>query len=181
MIFKKDRQSDLPVGEYYAREPNVNVRRAIERLLRVVPQDCLEGLGGVILCDTTKFKEHYGDNEEVSAARYIHIRDGSENPWIEICVDWYINGFPRWVLRISAVTDLMLSRPFYHEIGHHIDRMSEKNDEDREKDADRWRKKFQKRYMLRYHFLFCALALVVLLPFRKRLAKMCGYQKSGKT
>jgi len=71
MLFKKDKESDLPIGEYYAKEPNVNVRKVIERLLRVVPQGYLEGLGGIILCDTAKFKEHYGDNEKISAARYI--------------------------------------------------------------------------------------------------------------
>jgi len=181
MLFKKDNQSNLPVGEYYAREPNVNVRRVVERLLRVVPQKCLEGLGGVILCDTEKFKEHYGDNEKVTAARYIQIKDDSESPWIEICVDWYIGGFPKWVLKFSAVTDLMISWPFYHEVGHHIVRKDGNNDENTEKTAEEWRKKFQKHYMLRYHFIFSFLALITLFPFRKRLEKMCGYQKSGKT
>lgn len=174
MIFKKNNECDLPIGEYYAKEPNVSVRKVIEKLLRIVPQEFIKGLGGVILCDTTKFKEHYGDNEEVSAARYIRIKDDGENPWIEICVDWYIGGFPKWVLMISAVTDLALSGPLYHEIGHHIDRMSGKNDEDREKDAECWRKKLQRRYMLRYHFLFYFLALITLFPFRKRLMKICS-------
>jgi len=99
-MFKKDKEFELPIGEYYAKEPNVNVRKVI--------------------------------------------------------------------------TDLILSAPLYHEIGHHIDRKSGKNDEDREKDAERWRKKFQKHYMIRYHFLFFFLAFVTLFPFRKRLMKICS-------
>ena len=80
MIFKKDNACDTPIGEYYANEPNIDVRKIIERLLRVVPQESVKGLGGIILCDTAKFKEHYGEQEEFSSASYIRIKDDKGSP-----------------------------------------------------------------------------------------------------
>jgi len=181
MIFEKDKnkKGDLSftIWECYTKTPNLDARKAVERLLRGVPEEHLEGLQGVILCDTEKLKEHYGESEKVSTARYIILMDGSKNPWIEICIDRLFHGFPKWVLKFSAVTDLMLSQPFYHEIGHHISAKSGNNDEDAEKAAEKWRKKFSERYMLRYHFLFCLLAITVIFPFKKRFAKMYGYQQ----
>ena len=78
---------------------------------------------------------------------------------------------------ISAITDMALATPLYHEIGHHIVRESGNHSEDTEKEAEKWEHKFGKRYMLRYHFLFTVLVIVIFFPFRKRLAKICCYRQ----
>jgi hypothetical protein len=178
MIFKKDNACDLPIGEYYINKPNVNVRKVIERLLRIVPKESVKGLGGIILCDTAKFKEHYGEKEEFCSASYNRAKDNKESPWIEICVDRYIGDIPKWALKFSAITDLMLSQPLYHEIGHHIDCKNGNNSEFVEKEAEKWGQKFGRHYMFRYHFLFFLLAFVIIYPFRRRFAKICGYKQS---
>jgi hypothetical protein len=178
-IFKKDKKSDLSftIWECYVKEPNVDARKAIERLCRIVPREFLEGLGGVLLWDTEKLKEYWGDTEKVSTARYVRLKDGSKDPWIEICIDRVFHGFPKWVLKFSVITDLMLSPSFYHEIGHHIDRKSGNNGENAEKEAEKWAKNFGSCYWLRYHFFFIALMIIVF-PIGKQLAKMCRNKQS---
>jgi len=159
--------------------PVVNARKIVERLLLSVPPQHLEGLEAVVLCDTASFKENYGDEEKLSIARYIRAKGGECLPWIEILIDKIFAGFPSYVLRISFVSDLILSEHLYHEIGHHIQNPQSPNDEESEATAEKWRKKLQKQYLLRkYWYMVIPLALIFL-PFKREIKKFCESKKSN--
>jgi hypothetical protein len=167
-----ERRLSCEIQEYYKNTPPVNARRTVERLLRGIPQQHLEGLEAVILCDTASFEEHYGHEEKVPTARYIQPKDGSP-PSIEICVDRLIQGHEGFPLRISILRDIIFSDTLYHEVGHHINRTQKIAGQEAEPFAERWRTTLQKRYLLsNYWFIIIPLAILTA-PFRRRLIKMC--------
>jgi len=166
------------IKEYYINKPKVDVRKIVERLLLGVSPQHLEGLGEIVICDTARFKENYGDKEKVSIARYISTK-GECLPWIEILVDRIYSGFPSYVLRISFVSDLILSDYLYHEIGHHIQKTQRSRDEEYEAAAEKWRKALQKQYFLRkYWYMTIPLALIFL-PFERQIKRLLEYKKGN--
>jgi len=169
------------IDEYYINTPTVNARKIVERLLLGVPSQYLEGLGAVVLCDTASFKKNYGDKEKLSISRYIRAKGGECLPWIEILIDRIFAGFPTHVLRISFITDLILSDHLYHEIGHHIHKPQKLNDKESEAIAEKWRKKLQKQYLIRkYWYMVIPLALIFL-PFERQIRKFRESKKSNIT
>ena len=178
---KKDkRRLPFEIHEYYKSPPIIDTRKIVENMLLIVPDELLEGLGAVVLCDTDSFRENYGDEEKLSIARYIRTK-GECLPWIEILIDRIFAGFPSYVLRISFISDLILSEHLYHEIGHHIHKPHRPNDEESEATAEKWRKKLQKQYLLRkYWYMVIPLALIFL-PFERQIKKFCESSKSNTT
>jgi len=184
-MLKKDSKNKqfLPckIEEYYINTPTVNARKIVERLLFGVPPQHLEGFGAVVLYDTAGIKKNYGDEEKLSIARYIRAKSGECLPWIELLIDRIFSGFPTYVLRISFITDLILSDHLYHEIGHHIHMSQKTNDKESEAIAEKWSKKLKKRYFLRkYWYIVIPLALIFL-PFERQIRKLYESKKSNNT
>jgi hypothetical protein len=166
---RKKVQLSLPIQEFYKSAPPVNAKGVVENLLLAVPSEYLTGLECIILCDVPSFKEHYGQEEKISDARYIRCRNGT-NPVIEICVDKLVEGYEGFPLKLSIVRDFLLSEVLYHEIGHHIHRTS-KNNIGSEAEAEKWRKIFQERYLLKRHWLILIPLLIFSKLFKRRISK----------
>lgn len=172
---KRDPQLSCGIGEYYKNPLSVNARTTIEKLLLGISLKYLEGLDGIILCDEPSFKEHYGNDEKISTARYIKTKDGKSS-WIEICVDRLIRELG-WAVKIRFVRDWVFSEALYHEIGHHIHlhRTQGPHNEECEDVAEKWRKHLQRRYMIRKYWFIIIPLLIIFLPFRRQIHNLIGH------
>jgi hypothetical protein len=154
--------------------PNINANKIIKDMLLGIPQEYLDGLGSVIICDSISFKEHY-ETEKIPYGCYNNPIDKETFPWIEICIDKIITpiGFLAY---IPCFRDMEICRTLYHEIGHHIERVNEldhtqSDTAKSEESARKWSIKPSNHYMRRRYW-YVYLLLMPLIPFRKSLEKL---------
>jgi hypothetical protein len=166
---KNKRKLPFKICEYYQFKPEFNIHKVIEDLLLGIPQEYLEGLGAVVICDSDSFMEHY-ETDHTPLGRYNHPIEKDELPWIEVVIDTLIQELGGFA-KIPFIRDLIIGNTLYHEIGHHINRKESLEKAQAEKIAEKWRKKLSKYYLKRkYWYLFFPLLLLIL-PFRRLIEK----------
>lgn len=167
---KNKRGLPFEIYEYYKSPPIIDAHKIVEKMLLTIPNEHLEGLGAVVLCDTESFRENYGDEEKIPTARYIVTKDKGQ-PWIEICVDRLLKGMPCLVLKIPFIRSLIFSEAIYHEIGHHIHWRNSSERQDSEITAEKWRCRLQKHYFLSRHYFASIFLLLIISPFSRILRR----------
>lgn len=137
--------------------PPVNVMKTVEVLLGYVPPKDLGHLQSIVLTNTGALSRGRKRERSSSGAfisqvlgRYHHGWKG-QPAYIEIYVDNILDSASWYDLRLPMLRNWMLAKVLYHEIGHHIQAISNsklvKGEAFAEKYAARLRKRFsQERY-----------------------------------
>jgi hypothetical protein len=168
-FLKNERKLSFKICEYYQSKPELNIRGVIEDLLLGIPQEYLEGLGAVVLCDSDSFMEYY-ETDHAPLGRYNHPIEKDELPWIEIVIDKLIQELGGFA-KIPFIRDLIIGNTLYHEIGHHINRKESLEKIQAEKIAEKWRKKLSKYYLNRKYWYLVFPLRILVLPFCKLIEK----------
>lgn len=152
------------VQEFREFKPRADFRGSVERLLEYVPPEYLVGLESVVLKDRTAPAKVRWDRRNASdaemAACYLRATKGRDAV-IEMYVDVIMTGAPRWLMTLAWFRELMLSKTFFHEIGHHVHRAIAPDSREPEAAANYWRDKLG-RDLMRRRFWF-------LVPLRRPL------------
>ena len=143
----------------------VNLVGSVERLLSDVPTKYLAGLGSVLLRDSgslTRSERQKRERRPSSSllGTYYHAK-GATPPQIHLFVDKILPGWSPRVLRLPIILDVLLARPLFHEIGHHIQARIEPEHRDPEVVATEWSNKLAGAFMRRRYWY--------LIPFLKIL------------
>lgn len=149
--------SEIPIYEQYEDyEPPLNVKRAIERMLSVVPEKYLVGLGSIVLTSEKALtgkrarRMTWSRGKKVSAARALglyHPRWRSSPAWIELHIDSIFYKYPRLLLKLKMFRELQLGSTFFHELGHHIHAQHQPDFKEKKDVAEMWKRKGQNTYI----------------------------------
>jgi hypothetical protein len=151
------------VRAYQSFVPPLAVEPIVERLLCGIPPGYLTGLHQVVLRESAGLGRRERRRKTRSRGRQVAIPecDGlyyQEEPGrparIELFVDNVLDRSPRWLMRIPFLQDMVLARPLFHELGHHIDRRIAPRHGDIERTAEEWRLQLSRLYVRkRYWYL----------------------------
>jgi hypothetical protein len=151
----------IPIHENYKNyRPPRYVLRTVTRLLADLPKNYLSGLQSVVLSDsaavlrgeTIRIRGRRTENK--NCLGLYHRRHRGEQPWIEIIVDNVIRDWPRAVMWLPFVQDMVFSTTLYHEVGHHLDRTIGAPARGGEAAAEAWKDRLQRRtFEKRYWYL----------------------------
>jgi hypothetical protein len=156
----------------------VNLVRSVERLLSGVPAKYIAGLGSVLLRDSGGLTHSERKKRESRPGvpllgTYYHAK-GSTPPQIHLFVDQILVGWSPRFLRLPLILDVLLARPLFHELGHHIQARIEPEHRDHEAVATEWSNKLAGLFIRhRYWYLIplfkvLVLAWKLLKPRRKK-------------
>jgi len=141
--------------------PPVKVSRAVTRLLQSVPEKFVAGLGSVVLTNASGLNHSDRRNKTQSAGRKVRIADAGglyhhawrgQPAWIELFIDNIFDGYPKAMLSLPPVRDLLLGAVLFHELGHHTHKTHAPEFREKEQVADRWQKRFLDSYMRRRYW-----------------------------
>jgi hypothetical protein len=165
----------------------IQVRKAVERLLKWVPASYLAGLRTVVLRNSTSMSHNRRRGTTWSRGKKVRIQKcrglyhqkwHGEPAWIEVFVDNVMDECPRWLLRCSRfVADRAMGEVLFHEIGHHVHKTQDPSHKEREDIADKWMGRLLGGYLRRkYWYLRPVILLmrVVLAPFRWHIRRKYG-------
>lgn len=143
------------VESYKVWEPTTNARKAVESVLRSVPDEYLTGLNRIVLTDAAglnrtrrrKKTRHRGQtrNSREAIGNYHQAWQG-QKAYIELFVDNIVAQCPK-AMKIAALRDLVFADVLFHEIGHHIHMTQTKVYREREDVADEWIHRLGKTYL----------------------------------
>jgi hypothetical protein len=140
------------VDDFWTFNLPIDFHGTVERLVQAVPSDRLQGLGKVVLKDTsslpTAIRKKDRGQGYITTGVY-HRAEKGRAAAIDLYVDAIAHGWPVWLLRRSGFREVLMSRTLYHEIGHHIDRALSKDYDVREAAANRWRDTLMRSYISR--------------------------------
>jgi hypothetical protein len=133
-------------------------QKTVERLLLGVSPKYLAGLQSVVLRDSGNLTRHEKKKRErlpgmVLLGTYYH-RTRTTAPQIHLFVDKILRTWPAWLLRISLIRELVMARPLFHELGHHIQAEIVPEYREREGAAVAWSRKLGREYLESSHRLF---------------------------
>lgn len=135
--------------------PPFNAYSTVNRILRSIPQNALNGLGAIILSNSANIPakirnakvRQQGLSFNVGSARAQYHKQYNKQPaWIEIWMDNVLSSWPPKVFLFSFFRDLALSETLFHEIGHHIHYTEEPQRKNSEDVAEKWVQKLNQRY-----------------------------------
>ena len=159
-------------AEYHEYSPPFPVEPIIRRMLDSVPSQYLNGLGEVVLTDTTDMSRKRRRGVTQSRKRKVRVLDAgglyhpgwnNEPAWIEIFVDNTLRGWERslW-LSLPFMREGGLGEVLFHELGHHIHFTARPEYREREDVADAWKARLNRNYNRSRHQWFRAITS----PFR---------------
>lgn len=130
MIIKID---DSLLGKY-----NFNFEKAIRSLIEIIPEQQLQGVGKVWITTSSANKK-----ERRAYGLYYGRQEGAEIPTIIINANNLFDGIPKFIFYcLPIIPNLFLARTFYHEVGHHYQRLKHGITKERwEDDAKSYAKK----------------------------------------
>ncbi len=177
---------NIPIYEQYdSYKPPFNVKGAVKRMVGVVPDKYLTGLGSIVLtCEDALTGKRarrmtWSRGKKVSAAEargLYHPEWGSNPAWIELHVDSIFQNYPRYLLRLKVTRELELGQTFFHELGHHIHAQHRPEFKEKEDVAETWKRKGQNTYLRkRFWYLF---PLVVVVRWADKMLDFQGYLRS---
>jgi hypothetical protein len=154
---------------YKAYVPPHWVRPTIERLLDSVGPEHVGGLRPIVLTDSAsigrgKARRVAGKRYERSACRGFYYQEWRGKPaWIQLVTDNIVAGYPKFLLRIQLLRDLLLAEVLYHEVGHHLQNRIGSNKRGDEGAAEYWSERFSKIHASR-HYSYLRLVRFILKP-----------------
>jgi hypothetical protein len=160
------------------------VRATVTRLLSTIEPHHLNGLGTIVLTDAASIGR--GKTHRVTGRKYsrrecrgfYHPSWHGQKAWIELVIDNMLADFPKSLLMIPFVQDLIVSRTLFHEIGHHIHGTVASAARSSEAAANDWSDRLARPYFLRrYWYLACLFRMVravVVVPLRRLTARLSG-------
>jgi hypothetical protein len=150
------------------------VRPTVQRLLASLPDGYCQGLGAIVLTRTDvslrRKRRRSRATRKVGVLGLYHPRWGGQPPWIELLIDEIVKGYPRPLLWIRPLRDLVVGRVLYHEIRHHLDATNRSVGRTGEHGAIAWEQKLTHRYLRQKYSYLRPLAPVFALL--ARFAKM---------
>ncbi len=185
--------SNVPIYEQYRDyQPPFDTKRTVARMLAVVPEKYLTGLGSIVLtCEgaltgkrARRMTWSRGKKVPTAKARGLyHPRWGSDPAWIELHIDSIFYKYPWPLLRLKFFREMQLGDTFFHELGHHIHAQHRPEFKEKEDVAEIWKRKGQRVYVRkRFWFLSPVIAVTRWLDrvfdFQGRLRKSI-YKKSA--
>lgn len=162
-------------------EPPVNVKKTVQVLLEYVPPEDLAHLESIVLTNTaalSRRKKRQRSSSQAPLSRVLgryYQRWKGEPAHIELYVDNSLEGASWYDLRLPVFRNWMFAKILYHEIGHHVQVIS---------NAQRVKKEdFAERYAARLLKRFCQERYGHLRPWTKPIfwsLKKVGFLKSQK-
>ena len=168
--------------------PPINVMNTVQILLEYVPSKDLAFLQTIVLTNTGALSRERKRHRRTSRAPISHVRGLYHQAWnlqpaeIEIFVDNTINCGSWYDLRIPILRKLMFAEVLYHEIGHHVQVLSNSKLTNKEVFADKHAVELS-RMFFRQHYWFLRpfkLPIKVLSWFMKRLRLVELVEKHGR-
>jgi hypothetical protein len=147
--------------------PPKSAFRSIKRLIRNTPKKYFTGLDLIHLTNTGALNRKLRKQKTKSRKRKVALNESAgwyvekwnnEPARIELLMDKIYYDYPTWALKISFITDVAMSRTFFHELGHHIHKTQAPEHIDAEDVADKWKRKLSKRFFWKkYWYILCLL------------------------
>lgn len=155
-------------------EPPKAALKTIKRLIRYTPEKYFAGLHSIRLTNTKalnrklrrqKIKSRNKRSSLSDSAGWYFEKWNNRPAYIELLIDKILDGYPAWILKVDFISDITLSRTFFHELGHHIHKTQAPEYSESEDVADKWKRRLSKKYFWkRYWYL-----LLLILPFKRLL------------
>jgi len=132
--------------------PPPRLKVAVKRLLSSVPAESLVGLQSIVISDRDRYTTKVKAEDALS---FYHQQMRERKPWIELLVDNIFSGYPRWLLFLPFLQELLLAKPLFHEIAHHRDaHIRGMHTSVQERRADGWAVEVRQQYFdRRYRYL----------------------------
>ena len=176
---------NVEIKEVYRNyKPPVDVVDVIRTLLNYVPQSYLGTLRSIVLTNSSNLSrdrrhgktKYRGENLRIaeSLGLYHQQRQGS-SAWIEIFVDNTLKMWPRLLLRIPPIRDMVFADVLYHELGHHIQQTISPEHHEKEDVAEKWKSKLRNLYIRKKYWYL--LPILYPMVFVIRFAKKLGFFK----
>jgi len=164
-------------------QPPVDAERVIRHLIQLTSPEYLAGLRSVIIRNSGSLNHQRRRSKTRSRRRKVavrkcgglyHERWKGEPAWIEIFADNILNDWPKVLLWLPLIRDMVIAYVLFHEIGHHVHRTRAPEHREKEDVADKWRNRLmgaylKKKYWYLFPFLVVASRLVGLVVPRRIL------------
>jgi hypothetical protein len=138
------------IADYHSYVPPPRLEAAVKRLLSSVPAESLTGLQSVVITDRDRYSTKVKAEEALS---FYHQQTRERRPWIELFVDNIFRGYPRWLLVLPLLQELLLAEPLFHEIAHHRDaHIRGMRTSVQERRADGWAAEARQQYFARRYW-----------------------------
>ena len=147
------------------------VLKSVKRFIRYTPTKYFSGLHLIYLTNTDALSRKYKRKKTKSRKRKValincagwYVEKWNNQPArIELLVDNIFCDYPSWVLKIGFISDVALSRTFFHELGHHIHKTQAPEYNERENVADKWQKSLSKKFFWKRYWHI----LLLISPFK---------------
>jgi hypothetical protein len=159
------------------------MRTTVDRLLRSVPPELLNGLGTVMLTDAEAIGR--GKTRRIRGRKYdrnkclgfYHPRTQSETAWIELVVDNIAAGAPRPLCALQFIRDMVVSQTLFHEIGHHLDATLGSGARGGEAAAEDWSRRLSRAHFLKRYWYLKPIAktvLILIAVIRRLTSRLSG-------
>ena len=145
-------------GEY---SPPVNVRRRVMKMLKVVPSEYLSNLDQILLTSTkaltSKQKKeqvrYRGRNVKVINSNGMHTYDrANRRGKINLYVDNIFEELSGGLIFVPGLANMNIAKTLFHEVGHHIEKLSSFRKKDDEDDAEKWESHFTRKYRTQHYW-----------------------------
>lgn len=147
-----------------------DVRRSVSRLLGIAQEREVQGVRAVVLTNLDALTRQARRRKSKSRGRKVgvdqiagryHQAWNGEQAWIELFVDQILSDFPRWVLGIPPVREMVLGDTLFHELGHHIHKTQAPVYREQEDVADAWSKRLRRRYFSKVYWYLVPFVLLL--------------------
>jgi len=180
----------VPINENYKDyAPPRAVRRSVHRLVKWLHPGHLTGIQAIVLTNAAtlgkgKTRRVRGRKYAESACLGFYHRSSQHNgPWIQLVVDNIVRQAPRWFLRSRYLTDMLVAKTLFHEVGHHLDGTVGSRSRSGEEAAEDWSRRLRTQYSgKRYRMLSAVLGLLTRLfrhVFARQIAEGRAVMKSA--
>ena len=145
--------------------------KSVKRLIRHTPKKYFSGLNQLNLTNTDALNRKNRRQKTISRKRKVALNNcagwyvekwNNQPARIELLIDKIFFDYPTWALKIGFISDIALSRTFFHELGHHIHKTQVPEHEEREDVADKWKSRLSRRYFWKRYWHI----MVLILPFK---------------
>ena len=161
--------------------PPFNIKKVISRLMKGVNPKYLIGLDSIVLTnkgalnsDRKKQKIRL-NNRKVKLRESLGLyyrKQNNKKAYIEIFTDNVLINFPKGIIRVNLIKDLIFSKVLYHEIGHHINLTQKPLYKNKEMVADKWSIVLGRKYIWKKYWYLIPVFLFIKIV--RKLFKLLG-------
>jgi hypothetical protein len=129
------------------------MRSTVERLLQSVRDDRLGRLGTVVLTDSASIG--HDKTQRIGGCKcsrnecrgFCHAATRQEPAWIELVVDNMVERWPKPILALPFVRDVVVAQTLFHELGHHLFATVGLTREATRRPLKDWRRRLSREYL----------------------------------